>query len=130
LPYHRFLALVPAGSAALSEEELVAGPVLVSALEHGEGLCVTKLHKLVSGRGGQPRSAAASFHPAASAVGTRDQDIFAYSAGADSLGERLGPLHGQGSKAGAVCATSQEGAAKHLEFFFKELFGKSEMAST
>jgi len=122
----RFLSLMPAGSATLSEEELVAGEIFVVALEHTEGLAVNKLHKLIT-CGGKAQSAAASFNPNASVAGSQAEDLFAYTKeSSSSFGGRLGSLNGQGGpKLGALSATTQEVAAKHLEFFFDELYGKN-----
>jgi len=123
---------VPVGSSAtLSEEELVAGEIFVVALEHNEGLAVNKLHKLIT-CGGKAQSAAASFNPNASAASSQTEDVFAYTKeeGSSSLGGRLGSLNRQsGPKPGALSATTQEAAAKHLEFFFGDLYGKNLMVT-
>jgi hypothetical protein len=53
-----------------------------------------------------------------------EEDVFQYVPQSEFSGDEPAP------KLGCLCSESHSGAAKHLEFFFDELFGVNQLQTT
>jgi len=117
-------AVVPA---RLSLVELLGGPVLVVAVE--KDCAVSHLHKLL-----RKSNALSSSSLPSPSLGAGRGFSFLSAAAAEDLAEVFqyapkGEFPGDkpALKAGCVSAESSTGAARHLEFFFNELFGANQI---